>query len=207
MHARIDQLLSLRDGQPVASDVRTHVQQCAHCSAEVVRLTRVRDGLRALSIVEPPRTAWSDIAERSHARPAQRAPLAFAASVALFVVCAIVFVALRLVPAEPNVARASRAEALPVFAADADVDALMAQSRQLDLVLSNLPERPSVQRASLSTAVDSIEERIQWLDWQLAYSSDADLDPKQTRRLWSERVELMDSLVQVRYAESAPMAF
>ena len=45
------------------------------------------------------------------------------------------------------------------------------------------------------------------LDWQLAYGSDAGLDRVQARRLWSERVELMDSLVKVRYAESAPMAF
>lgn len=207
MHARIDQLLSLRDGEPVVADVRIHVQQCAHCSAEIARMASVRDGLRAMPIVEPPGMSFAELVERSQARPDRRVPLAFAASVALFVVCAIVFAALRMMPAEPQVTHATRTEVAPKVSANVDVDALMAQSRELDLILNNLPERPSVQRASLSVTVDSIEERIQWLDWQLAYSSDADLDPKQTQRLWTERVELMDSLVKVRYAETAPMAF
>lgn len=207
MHARIDQLLSVRDGAPVAADVRAHVQQCAHCSAEIARLTCVRDGLRALPIVEPPGVSLAELIERSRTRSDRRMPLAFAASVTLFVVCAIVFAALRMMPADTRVTRAPRTEAAPTLSTDAAVEALMAQSRQLDLILNDLPERPSVQRASLSTTVDSIEERIQWLDWQLAYSSAANLDPKQTRRLWTERVELMDSLVKVRYAETAPMAF
>jgi hypothetical protein len=49
--------------------------------------------------------------------------------------------------------------------------------------------------------IDTIEERIQWLDFQLSDAPDSGLNERQTQRLWSERVELMDSLVKVRYAE------
>jgi len=46
-----------------------------------------------------------------------------------------------------------------------------------------------------------MEERIQWLDYQLSYAGPT-VDPAQVQRLWRERVELMDSLVQVRYAQA-----
>jgi hypothetical protein len=49
--------------------------------------------------------------------------------------------------------------------------------------------------------IDTIEDRIQWLDFQLTSADDGALDEEQSRRLWSERVTLMDSLVKVRYAE------
>jgi hypothetical protein len=35
----------------------------------------------------------------------------------------------------------------------------------------------------------------------------AGLDDAQTYQLWRERVDLMDSLVKVRYAEGGPMSF
>jgi hypothetical protein len=49
--------------------------------------------------------------------------------------------------------------------------------------------------------IDTIEDRIQWLDFQLSDAPDSGLSEEQTQRLWRERVELMDSLVKVRYAE------
>ncbi|HEY4366762.1 MAG TPA: hypothetical protein VGN07_05960 [Steroidobacteraceae bacterium] len=87
------------------------------------------------------------------------------------------------------------------------VDQLMAQSRQLDDLLQDLPQRPSVERIAMAATLDSIEQRIQWLDVQLSFASTADLNEVQSQRLWSERVDLMDSLVKVRYAESSSLQF
>jgi hypothetical protein len=58
-----------------------------------------------------------------------------------------------------------------------------------------------IERVSTAAMIDTIEDRIQWLDFQLSDASDSGLNEEQTRRLWRERVELMDSLVKVRYAE------
>ena len=44
---------------------------------------------------------------------------------------------------------------------------LVAQSRQLDELLRHLPERPSIERVALAATIDTIEQRIQWLDVQL----------------------------------------
>ena len=78
---------------------------------------------------------------------------------------------------------------------------LVAQSRQLEDLLQRLPERPRVERVSTAATIETIEDRIQWLDFQLSGAPDSGLSEEQTRRLWRERVELLDSLVKVRYAE------
>ena len=83
----------------------------------------------------------------------------------------------------------------------ARVPELVAQSQQLEGLLQKLPERPRIERVSTAATIDTIEQRIQWLDFQLSDAPAADLNEEQTRRLWRERVELMDSLVKVRYAE------
>jgi hypothetical protein len=84
---------------------------------------------------------------------------------------------------------------------------LVAQSRELDNVLRTLPDRPRVERVALAATVDTIELRIQWLDFQLSFAPDADLSQEQAQRLWRERVDLMDSLVKVRYAQVQGLSF
>jgi hypothetical protein len=59
----------------------------------------------------------------------------------------------------------------------------------------------------MAATIDTIEQRVQWLDQQLSYAPVAGLDDAQTYQLWRERVDLMDSLVKVRYAEGGPMSF
>ena len=87
------------------------------------------------------------------------------------------------------------------------LDELVAQSQQLEQVLQTLPQRPQVERVSTSATIDTIEQRIQWLDFQLSNAPDSDLSEDQSRQLWRERVELMDSLVKVRYAEAGSLWF
>jgi hypothetical protein len=208
MHARIDQLLSLRDGDPVDADVRAHVQQCPDCSAEAAHLAKTRVRLQELPTFLPPSDMFHEIATRAAQRPTRRYSLGFAAAGAAIVVGVVALVALRDARHGPLVAEPSTSiVGGPALTSEPDMQQLIAQSRELEDLLQYLPERPRVERVSLAATVDSIEERIQVLDWQLAYGSDAGLDQRQARRLWSERVELMDSLVKVRYAESAPMAF
>ena len=110
-------------------------------------------------------------------------------------------VAAASVPAPPIPATAAAPAVAPT------VDQLVAQSRQLDDLLQDLPQRPSVERIAMAATLDSIEERIQWLDVQLSFASTADLNETQAQRLWRERVDLMDSLVKVRYAEAGSLRF
>src|SRR5262249_55894200 len=61
MHARIEHLLSLRDGEPVAADVSEHVKACPICSGELQRLSAIRAEMQALPQFEPPAMAWDRI--------------------------------------------------------------------------------------------------------------------------------------------------
>jgi hypothetical protein len=207
MHASIDHLLSLRDGQPVDAATAAHVEQCQRCSAELRKLREARAKLQSLPQLDAP-SSFQEI-QRAMARPvaASRRILSarLVAAVAFVTLTTIFFVALRDETATPVAQRQVQPVEDPVPSADpvetARVPELVAQSQHLEDLLQKLPERPRIERVSTAAMIDTIEERIQWLDFQLSDAPDSGLNDMQTRRLWRERVELMDSLVKVRYAE------
>jgi hypothetical protein len=208
MHASIDHLLSLRDGQPVDAATAAHVEQCLRCSAELRKLREMQLELQSLPPLDAP-SSFSEI-QRAMARPVAQprrvvSPRLVAA--ATFVaLTTIFFVALRDETASRRMAQddtppAPAQEQSTDSVERARVPELVAQSQRLEDLLQRLPERPRVERVSTAAMIDTIEDRIQWLDFQLSDAPDSGLNEEQTQRLWRERVELMDSLVKVRYAE------
>jgi hypothetical protein len=211
MHASIDHLLSLRDGEPVDAATAAHVEQCPRCSAELRRLRETRAQLQSLPQLDAP-SSFQEV-QRAMARPAaapRRALTArLVAGLAFVTLTAIFFVALRDETTPTVVEDSTQRGVEPVeqvtspleHVENARVPELVAQSRQLDDLLQQLPARPRIERVSTAAMIDTIEERIQWLDFQLSDAPGSGLNEEQTQRLWRERVELMDSLVKVRYAE------
>jgi hypothetical protein len=210
MHARIDQLLSVRDREPVDATVQAHLEQCVSCSARLGELTRATQLLRALPQLEPPALAWEQIAARL---PGARAPRSAWRRHAAVAAAAVVAITLAVSPWSvrpgPRVASTDLPTGgLPVSQSPPFSRAqLIQRSRELDEVLQYLPQRPSVQRPGLAITVDAIEQRVQWLDWRLSEPPDAELNDEQSRVLWRERVTLMDSLVKLRYAEGEGLSF
>ena len=80
----------------------------------------------------------------------------------------------------------------------------MDRSQRLDALLQILRRPAQVERAGTSATIDELQSRIQLLDLQLSATPKDQLPHAQ--RLWSARVELMNSLVHVRYAEAAGSA-
>ena len=209
MHAPIDHLLSLRDGEPVDAATAAHVEQCQHCSAELRKLRETRAQLQSLPQFDAP-LSFQELQramERPVVAPRRTLPTRLVAGLAFITLTTIFFVALRDETA-PTVAERVQPQGTPVEEATSLIDVgtarvpeLVAQSRRLEDLLQQLPERPRIERVSTAAMIDTIEERIQWLDFQLSDAPDSGLNERQTQRLWSERVELMDSLVKVRYAE------
>jgi hypothetical protein len=109
--------------------------------------------------------------------------------------------------AKPTIVAPTQSTEMPTPVTEVSLDHLVAQSRELDELLSHLPARPAVERVAMAATIDTIEQRVQWLDQQLSYAPAAGLDDAQTYQLWRERVDLMDSLVKVRYAEGGPLSF
>ena len=205
MHASIDHLLSLRDGQPVDAATAAHVESCARCAGELLRLREIQVKLQSLPQLDAP-SSFQEI-QRAMTRPAtaprRMVSARLVAALAFVTLTTIFFVALRdgtRTPVAEHKPVEQQTPAIDVIET-ARVPELVAQSQHLEGLLQKLPDRPRIERVSTAAMIDTIEERIQWLDFQLSDARDSGLNEEQTRRLWRERVELMDSLVKVRYAE------
>jgi hypothetical protein len=197
MHARLDQLLSLRDGEPSDTSVRDHVVKCTHCATQLARLATTREHLLSLPMLDPPSELWTRISQRISQAPQQRLTArhlwigASAAAAVLLVVSVVLFEA----PGDLKLASQSNDRS------GIELSALVERSQQLEVALGALPQRPSVERVATAANIDGIEQRIEWLDFHLTAANES-LDQAQTQQLWQERVNLMDSLVKLRYAEA-----
>jgi len=81
-------------------------------------------------------------------------------------------------------------------------DAVRAENARLELLLAALPEM-RVMRGSTAFTVSELEDRLAFVDDRLSRITLEPNAPEHAERLWRERVELMNSLVQVRYADVA----
>src|SRR5262245_11057076 len=98
MHANIEELLSLRDGEPGSEQRAAHVANCPQCRNELNQLRDVRSALAALPTEEPAAMAWAAITRRA-AAPAPRSRARLVAT-GMAVAAAIGFAALLVVRLE-----------------------------------------------------------------------------------------------------------
>ena len=86
------------------------------------------------------------------------------------------------------------------------LSALMVESRQIERNLRALPAQPSVVRASTAATISELQDQIAAIDYLLA-RPDFGLTPDQQEIYWRERVRLMNSLLQLRRAQTQRMSF
>ena len=67
--------------------------------------------------------------------------------------------------------------------------------------LRHLPQEPAVARVSTRAPVGMLQDRIAWLDDSLSSALQEQAAHGEVLRLRSERAQLVDALVRVRYAE------
>jgi hypothetical protein len=142
--------------------------------------------------------------ERAVVRRRQAARLSLAAGVVVLSSLAAWNVAQRR--AEPGVSATIAATPRAPVPAASELQQLRARSMALEAVLAAMPARPTVVRADSAWPIDTLEAQVQWLDHQLSVGEGAGAAPKEEAQLWRERVEVMNSLVQLRYAEAQRVA-
>jgi hypothetical protein len=206
MHAHIEQLLSLRDGEPVAADAAAHVRECAECGELLARLHATRARLQALpAVVAGTGGDWIEIERRiaeRRAAPLRRARTGLVAAAAAVATLALL-AGLRLQDRATHPADAfSDIESAVVAVDPPTIEDLQHRSMQLEQLLAALPERPAVERAATALPIDALEAQVQWVDHRLSESEAAKAGPRETVQLWRDRIELMNSLVQLRYVEA-----
>ncbi len=157
-------------------------------------LSRTALRLAALADFEPPAGGWRAVLAAREAREARldrRWPLALAA-VALLVT---VGVAARLQAARDALDTGGAALPAPVAAG------MRAENERLESLLAQLPERRAM-RGSTAFTIAELEDRLALLDDRLSRVALEPNAPERSERLWRERVDLMHTLVQVRYADA-----
>ena len=82
------------------------------------------------------------------------------------------------------------------------LESLVERSQRLEATLRQLPQRPAIEVAANSVAIDALQSRIQRLDMELASDAAEASDQDRKQELWSQRVSLLNSLFGVRYAEA-----
>lgn len=212
-HANIDELLSIRDRAPVDALAARHVEHCDGCRAELVTLEERTEALRELPGLRPERDLWDEIVARAggeDARPGgDRARYFGAVGLVATVVMAAAIALVRPPAPEGSVGGAGmEARDAPTSttgdpdAGAADLDRLIAESRRLERSLRAVNMDGQVVNSRSAATMSALEQRIAVIDYQLARGAEGGLTPTQQRLLWRQRVNLMDSLVRLRYAEA-----
>ncbi len=210
MHASIEQLLDLRHAQRQDShagdpELRVHVDSCGVCRAELSRLKNLRETMRSLPEIEPPDGRWQTIVQApSKSGPAWRQPLAWGIAASLLV---MVWLAGNLSGRDSmeNRVAAPTGDIVPDTLAinkEDDVDGLIDRSRRLGMLLQSLPGRPDVVRAGTDSTIASLENSLAMVNYTLN-QPDTALTSGESKELWQHKVNLMDSLVKVRYTEAS----
>ncbi len=183
---------------------------CALTADEQAALERE---LNSLPDTMPPRVVWQRIREQAEAEGLVQVPrlrrrttwymgvgVAAAALVAAFMLPGLLQNSSEPLPTVPQ--ELGTESEIPLNT----LQTLMTESRQLESSLRALPDAPRVQRASTMATISDLEDRIAAIDFQLndpnVLMSDADRE-----LFWRERVRLMRSLLQLRYAQTQRAAF
>lgn len=254
MHPGTEDLLSIRDGEPVDAEARAAVDADPALQAEVARLRATRDQLRELPEFEPPPGVLAKVLAELETNPGTRRepppeprqspeagsgrtstaeatsadtagnspryrlwrhaqwPLrgAIAATVAVVAVLGVRSLDEPGGPAPGAIVAENSVTVVdsPAFGrAAATYTSLTSESARLERLLNAIPYRRRLVNAGTATTISGLEDRIGQVDEVLMYASVNGLQPEQTVALWQERVDLMNALVEVRYAQAQRFGF
>jgi hypothetical protein len=161
-------------------------------------LSEWRARLAALPEFDPPPDGWEALQAARQQRKTGESrhwPIAIAASV-LAAVAGLAW-QLQWTQRELTATDSSAADAAAVAS-----DSVRTENARLEMLLASLPEM-RVMRGSTAFTVSQLEDRLAFVDDRLSRITLEPNAPEHAERLWRERVELMNSLVQVRYADVA----
>jgi hypothetical protein len=202
----VEQLLSVRDAQPVDATLAQHAAECVHCQAQLLQLRTRREALHALPELQaPPLKIAAMQSIPAHGKRMWAVAAGLGAVVVVSVAMLVSFqnqssqLASQLVVAQQS-------EPLSEPSTESGINALVEHSQELEALLAMLPQSSSIERAGTATTIDELQARIQWLDFQLSVAGEVGLTERQATELWQDRVGLLDALVKVKYADTSRMA-
>jgi hypothetical protein len=160
-------------------------------------LSKWGERLARLPGFEPPTAGWRGVLAARDGRESRRDarwPAALAVVVLATTAGLVIWLqsAQRALPADADPAAPPR----DAFAAD-----VRAENDRLEFILATLPERNAMRGSTAFTVVE-LEDRLALLDDRLSRVALEPNAPERADALWRERVGVMHTLVQVRYADT-----
>ena len=216
MRPTIKDLLRVRDGEPADAVLSSEVTTDPDLQQEVRRLRDVQVGLRNLPDFAPPLDLWERIeaAARQPQPAAERPPLPWLATVAAAAGVALVALLLANRPNElpAGTTVENRVGPRPQTALAQDLvtprlASLRDESRRLERVVAGFGDAPALANAATAGSIADVQDRILLIDDRLSRASLDGLSVAQREALWRERVQLMNSLAALRYAQAQRFAF
>jgi hypothetical protein len=218
MRPRTEDLLAIRDGEPLDAHAFAVIETSPMYAREVERLRDVRSALQALPAFEPPPGVFARVLEAKEAGGVRRSRwlrVAAGAGVAAAVATAtLVYVAntgggLQGPAATTPTLVVDNTRSTPAYATAVPVSyvPLAEESARLERILAALPARRPLMTGATASTIAGLEDRIAFVDEQLSYGAADRLPARQRVALWSDRVELMNALVNVRLAEAQSSGF
>ena len=193
----------------MASSARDDEMICALTAEQHHELQK---RLRDLNDTMPPRAVWQRVREQAEAegllrRTTATRPTVWMSVVGLAAAAALAAIMLPALMSTPTETFPVVPDSLPTNTVQlTTLQTLMVESRQLESDLRSLPDEPSVMRAGTIASISELENRIAAIDYQL--NDPAVQMTREDRELfWRERVRLMKSLLQLRYAQAQRAAF
>jgi hypothetical protein len=200
MHDRTESLLSVRDGEPLDAEQRDAIDASPELRLEIERMRRVQRGLQELPDLAPPPDVWERaLAAADAPRRGQRRIWAGIGAAAAMAAVAIVVLATQ--SERPTLSPSIVVVSPPMNVRPVPFVVLLEESAALEQVLADMPRRPMIAGSTAAT-IAGLEAQIAFIDGQLAYATTFGLQQPQRAALWSERVDLMNALVHVRYASA-----
>lgn len=220
MRPSTEDLLSLRDREPMDAAVRARMLTSRAAAAEIDRLNGVRDAMRTLPELTPPAGTWQRIAasveSAGAAQTSWRRGQTGAVVAAVLAAAAVLLIVYPLAPTEPagRVAPASTAVSAapdsisqPAAAAAPAYAALVEESVRLEQLLAGVRYQRPVMTGGTASTIAVLEDRISFIDGQLTLAALEGVELPRKQTLWRERVDVMNALVQVRFAQAQPFRY
>jgi hypothetical protein len=180
-HLNLDDLLALQDGENLA-EADAHLIDCPSCAGELRELKHRQRLLRDLRPLRPARDAWPRIRAGIAARQRKRKTALIAGAAALILLVLAPLFGTRSPP--------------PVIHPE-QVSELIKQSQGWEEKLRSVPE-PEMLNIQSAEAMVELEDQIALVDqWIGDFSGVAD-DRGELTVLWQTRIELLQTLVNMR---------
>jgi hypothetical protein len=180
-HLNLDDLLALQDGEELA-EAQAHLIDCPTCAGELQELKHRQRLLRNLRPLRPARDAWPQIRARIAAGQRRRKAALIAGAAALII----------LVLAPLFGTRSSRPVSQPE-----QVSELIKQSQGWEEKLRSVPE-PEMLDFQSAEAIVELEDQIALVDQWIGDFSGVAEHRDELPLLWQTRIELLQTLVNMR---------